>query len=165
MTDTPNNVEGDTQAPTPESPVGSGDGSLDAAERRKAHDIWVAGTEEPEWIANATDEGAQELLPRDIDPALQICAGTGGTDSCQGDSGGPLVARTWAGGPVQIGVVSWGLGCARPDSPGIYMRVSAYSGWIADVTGIEPDLDTPPAHHPEYDRPTGRETGTEDAGD
>ena len=107
----------------------------------------------------------EEFAGVSIDPALQICAGTGGTDSCQGDSGGPLVARTWADGPVQIGVVSWGLGCARPDSPGIYMRVSAYSGWIADVTGSEPDLDTPPAHYPEYDRPAGRETGTEDAGD
>ena len=70
MSDTPNNVEGDAQAPTLEPPAGSTDGSLDAVERRRAHDIWVTGTEEPDWIANATDEGAQELLPRDIDPAL-----------------------------------------------------------------------------------------------
>ena len=75
MSDTPNNVEGDAQAPTLEPPAGSTDGSLDAVERRRAHDIWVTGTEEPDWIANATDEGAQELLPRDIDPALQIQRG------------------------------------------------------------------------------------------
>ena len=107
----------------------------------------------------------QEFADVSIDPVKQICAGEGGTDSCQGDSGGPLVARTWEDGPVQIGVVSWGLGCARPDSPGIYARVSAYSGWIAGVTGIEPDLNTPPSHRPEYDRPVDRPTETDESGD
>ena len=75
MSDTPDTVEGDAQVPTLEPPTGSADGSLDAVERRRAHDIWVAGTEEPDWIAHATDEGAQELLPRDMDPALQIQRG------------------------------------------------------------------------------------------
>jgi secreted trypsin-like serine protease len=97
----------------------------------------------------------EEFAGVSVDPAKQICAGTGGTDSCQGDSGGPLVARTWEDGPVQIGVVSWGLGCARPDSPGVYSRVSAYAAWISEVTGIEPDLATPSSHRPEYDRPPG----------
>lgn len=93
----------------------------------------------------------QEFTGVDVDPVLQICAGAGGIDSCQGDSGGPLVARTWENGPVQIGVVSWGLGCARKDSPGIYSRVSAYSGWIASVTGIEPDVTLSAPRPPEYD--------------
>lgn len=69
------------------------------------------------------------------DPATQVCAGRGGSDACQGDSGGPLVLRT-ANGPVQLGVVSWGLGCARPENPGIYMRVAAYADWIGAVTGL-----------------------------
>ncbi|KAK3520726.1 hypothetical protein QTP70_030593 [Hemibagrus guttatus] len=48
-----------------------------------------------------------------------ICAGVpeGGKDSCQGDSGGPLVFKqntTW----VQVGIVSFGSGCAKPNSPG-----------------------------------------------
>ncbi|KCZ48180.1 MULTISPECIES: trypsin-like serine protease [unclassified Hyphomonas] len=102
----------------------------------------------------------QEFAGVSVDPALQICAGSGGTDSCQGDSGGPLVARTWEEGPVQIGVVSWGLGCARQDSPGVYSRVSAYAEWISGETGIEPDLETPSSHRPEYDLPPGGENGS-----
>jgi secreted trypsin-like serine protease len=69
-----------------------------------------------------------------IDGATQLCAGTGGTDACQGDSGGPLVLRAGEA-PVQVGVVSWGLGCGRPENPGVYMRVSAYADWIAGVVG------------------------------
>jgi hypothetical protein len=68
------------------------------------------------------------------DPATQVCAGfpAGGVDSCQGDSGGPLVVAD-AGRVVQVGVVSNGRGCARPQSLGIYARVGAptLSAWIA----------------------------------
>ena len=61
-----------------------------------------------------------------------ICAGQreGGVDACQGDSGGPLVWRTDEG-PVLVGVVSFGIGCARQLKYGIYTRVSDYRDWIA----------------------------------
>ncbi|MEU2495331.1 serine protease [Streptomyces sp. NPDC007883] len=62
-------------------------------------------------------------------PATMMCAGdaSGGHDACQGDSGGPLVAR----GRL-IGIVSWGSGCGRADSPGVYTRVGEVLPTVAD---------------------------------
>jgi trypsin len=54
----------------------------------------------------------------------------GSVDLCQGDSGGPLVLRC-PDGPVLVGVVSLGEGCARKLRYGIYTGVTAYSDWIA----------------------------------
>merc|ERR1712226_1297429 len=62
-----------------------------------------------------------------------ICAARPTKDSCQGDSGGPII-DTASG--VQIGVVSWGFGCADPDFPGVYARVSDQINWIQDYIDL-----------------------------
>jgi secreted trypsin-like serine protease len=61
--------------------------------------------------------------------ALVLCASSWGNDSCQGDSGGPLIL-----GDRELGIVSWGDGCANPDKPGVYTRITYYLPWIYKVT-------------------------------
>ncbi|XP_066538709.1 anionic trypsin-2-like [Hoplias malabaricus] len=68
-------------------------------------------------------------IPQNITENM-FCAGffEGGKDSCQGDSGGPIVCN----GKLQ-GVVSWGIMCAMPDLPGVYVEVCRYGDWIKDI--------------------------------
>jgi hypothetical protein len=83
-----------------------------------------------------------------IAPALasQLCAGaTKGQDSCSGDSGGPIARQDADGCPVAVGLVSYGdRTCAKQGVPGVYTRLSSFSGWIRKQlpAGTELDLAT-----------------------
>uniref|UniRef100_A0A8C7C675 Peptidase S1 domain-containing protein n=1 Tax=Neovison vison TaxID=452646 RepID=A0A8C7C675_NEOVI len=81
------------------------------------------------------NEMVQEVMVSKKNRVLEgmLCGYKGaGKDSCQGDSGGPLVCKfkeTW----VQVGVVSWGIGCGRGNMPEVYTDLAVYAEWIAGV--------------------------------
>ncbi|XP_022921222.2 serine proteinase stubble [Onthophagus taurus] len=68
-------------------------------------------------------------------PHIFICAGwgRGGYDSCEGDSGGPMVIQREDKRFLLAGVISWGIGCAEPNQPGVYTRISEFREWINQI--------------------------------
>merc|ERR1712198_606826 len=73
------------------------------------------------------------FLYQEMVTETMTCAGfmDGGVDGCQGDSGGPLV-KIVDGKATLLGVVSWGIGCAQPNNPGIYTNVAYELDWIRE---------------------------------
>lgn len=76
------------------------------------------------------DSACQSVYGSNYDPETMICAGSASADACDGDSGGPLMVNG-----LQIGIVAYGLGCARPGYPGVYIDVRAYAQWIYEYIG------------------------------
>ncbi|MEU7867801.1 serine protease [Dactylosporangium sp. NPDC049140] len=103
---------------------------------------WGAATEgggQQRYLLKATvpfvpDATCDNSYP-DLVPSDEICAGyaSGGVDTCQGDSGGPMFRRDAANAWIQVGIVSWGNGCARPNYPGVYSEVSTFASAIASA--------------------------------
>ncbi|KAM8710791.1 hypothetical protein ACLKA7_017426 [Drosophila subpalustris] len=76
----------------------------------------------------------REFTPDQFDSAV-VCAGvlSGGKDTCQGDSGGPLMTSEGVSSQMRfylIGVVAYGVGCARPEVPGVYTSTQFFMDWI-----------------------------------
>jgi secreted trypsin-like serine protease len=109
-------------------------------------------------VSNASCAGS---YGSDFRASTMICAASAGRDSCQGDSGGPLFAKAVVDHKqvkkkgkkhrhhkrqtktksvpiyqdIELGIVSWGNGCARPAFPGVYTRLSSpeINTFITDV--------------------------------
>jgi len=106
-----------------------------------------------EQCKNKLAQGYSDLQNTNVSPDQvgitdsMICANYLGDiekGSCQGDSGGPLVV--YDNGWKQVGVVSYGVGCADVDFPDVYARVGQFTTWIKSITqgvAIEPSLDFP----------------------
>jgi secreted trypsin-like serine protease len=100
-------------------------------------------------VPTTTCRKAYAGTPYPIYRDQMICAAVdgGGKDTCQGDSGGPLYAyettnsttnRTSSSTKnklVQVGITSWGVGCALSEYPGVYTRVSKYKSFIESIIG------------------------------
>ncbi|MFF8812128.1 S1 family peptidase [Streptomyces pactum] len=96
----------------------------------------VEGGSQQRYLLKATvpfvDDATCKSAYSELVPNEEICAGynQGGVDTCQGDSGGPMFRKDNAGQWIQVGIVSWGYGCARPGYPGVYTEVSTFASAI-----------------------------------
>lgn len=77
---------------------------------------------------------------RDSAPAYTLCAAAPDTDTCTGDSGGPLVMERDR--PLLVGIVSWGRGCYRDNSAGVYVRIDQdhFRDWIERAMASDPSV-------------------------
>jgi trypsin len=161
----PNTLQNDAAVLTLDSPVaeetakpiplvGAGNAQFDAAGQATTIVGWGRTKENGNTsvklrqttVKVVSDADCQAAYGTDLDTAVMLCAAAKGKDSCQGDSGGPIFVREKVSPaakkakPVytytQVGVVSWGFGCARPAFPGVYTRLSTST--INDfVTGAQ----------------------------
>ena len=82
-------------------------------------------------LAKAGSSAANRLV---LSPG-EICAGgETGKDSCDGDGGSPLVCQSKTGHWHVVGLVAWGVGCANPDTPGVYVNIYHYLDFITSAS-------------------------------
>jgi secreted trypsin-like serine protease len=85
-----------------------------------------------------SDASCANSYRNSLDAPTMLCAGQQGKDSCQGDSGGPMFATAADGSRIEMGIVSWGNGCAKKNFPGVYGEVNNADirSWITSVSGV-----------------------------
>lgn len=89
------------------------------------------------WVPIVSDVRARKAYGPSYVGSLMVGAGKEGKDTCAGDSGGPMFA-TQAGKRYQIGITSFGRGCATRKYPGVYTEVnaSAIRSFIVRAAGL-----------------------------
>lgn len=117
-----------TEAGTQLTVIGFGD--TDASE-------WIQDTStalQKTTVNYVTESTCQSRLRSHLIGPDMLCAFAEGRDSCEGDSGGPLLLEgPWgASSDELVGLVSWGLGCADDNYPGVYTRISHFYDWIIE---------------------------------
>lgn len=93
--------------------------------------------EDLSYVFNLSPNGRRALeqqLPQigGVVTPQMFCAGAAvdGIDTCQGDSGGPILKKKADGSYVQVGIVSFGIGCGHAELPGVYTRLALYTDWM-----------------------------------
>lgn len=85
----------------------------------------------------ASDTSMRDAYGRGFVPPIMVGAGKRNKGACYGDSGGPLFVAT-GDGLRQIGITSFGVGCATARYRGVFAEVSAPSinSFIRQVSGV-----------------------------
>lgn len=85
---------------------------------------------------NFVDISETKYTKNNIKPSMFLAGGLNASgkiiDTCQGDSGGPLFCKIDKQVFV-LGITSWGSGCALPNYPGVYAKVSVATPWINSI--------------------------------
>jgi hypothetical protein len=117
-------------------------------------------------FAYLSDATCRSKLGSSFVTSSMICAGdlSGGIDACQGDSGGPIFSQVGSQF-VLTGVVSWGVGCAQPDLPGVYASVldAGHRSFIDNALAL-PSASAPPVTGVRVGFPVSQSTVSESAG-
>nr|CAD7586109.1 unnamed protein product [Timema genevievae] len=98
-----------------------------------SHSVVLKEIPVPLWHNSECQSALRQQFGQDyVLPDTSLCAGAEGRDACDGDGGGPLVCEK-GGQWYQVGLVSFGIGCGRRNTPGVYTRVAMYQQWIMDT--------------------------------
>ncbi|XP_054260168.1 phenoloxidase-activating factor 2-like [Macrosteles quadrilineatus] len=97
---------------------------------QKAVDVGVVSGAECEARLRHTRLGRHYKLD---DHSFLCAGGEKNKDACTGDGGAPLVCEGPVGHWTLAGLVAWGVGCAQPNIPGVYVNIPSMVPWIVQT--------------------------------